>query len=380
MMSRYIGSSGEHTPKRPLREEMVQNKLVEQQNFEKGNAVAAGNKIAEYNRNPSKFSHEEKMTLYAGADKYGFSTYTGREKEEEIAKATKKQAAIAAAAGFIDEALLFGLVSDDWMAKKIGGDVKKTIRNAGYAGMGASFLIPGMGAISGLSKVAKGVKLADKAIDAVKVIDKANDLRKSVNAIDKTIDGMRTADAIIDIQRLSKKGQSTSKVIRDIVKASTKTGKKVLKTKPALAKQAIKLKKSEKILKEAFELTNKLTKTSSQVRSFEKTMGTADDIRKIAEAGQGKFNVAGTLFGSGQRFFKSPAKALAYPGVGIEDIARIFPQGSKRNITQMALRLGYPAARIYKNTQKNTSSKSAWEQYQDQKAWSAMGGGAVPTQ
>ena len=377
----------------PSKGNLEQAQLVKIANHEKQQKTTAANAVAKYNTKPSSFNDAEKQQIYEIADKFGYSTYTGRQKEQVAMDMTNAQKWLAGSAGFIDEALLFGLVPDKFIAEKLGGgnseEARKLIRNAGYGGAAASLFIPGLGAAGLLAKGAKGAKAATTSARLIKGVKAAT---KTVKALDTASDGIRILDKAYDIAKAGDKAADIAKATRKALKATdsskaiakaakalkaSKSGKLGAKATKTLATNKETLKTTQKALEEALSALNKVSSKRANLKALMKTTG---GPAKMAKAEQTR-NFIGTLLGPHSTLFQSSKQIAKMPGVGIPQMLSKMKPGIFQNSLQGMAKLGPLAFRgLNMNENRNDYKvKTAWEQYQEHKTAMLLGGMQVPT-
>ena len=214
--------------------QMVQRKqeqiAIDKLNQAKSLSADAAAAVAKYNRDPNSFSsRQDKLNLYETADKYGLSTYFGRQKDTSSNTITDWQKLAYGVGGFADEYLLFGLLPNEKMVKLFGHegseDALKAWRTGEWAGLAAGLVTPGLNVFKGVGAATKAARYATKAAKLMNIADDTADI---VRSVDKATDAYKAAKTGLKSSVKSKLiKEATEKALKE---ATEKAGKKLSKT------------------------------------------------------------------------------------------------------------------------------------------------------
>ena len=354
-------------------------KVLAAKNLQKKEKATAATAIAKYNDNPTDFNSAEKMRIYGIADKYNYSTYTGRQKEKKVEEVALWQKLGVGALGALDELVAFGFVPNEWYAGQ-NKELLKWARGGEWAGMGASFLLPGIGALKGLSaagKAVKGIKYADTAAAAISAGRKIKDAKSAAK--------IATEASELIAKRLAKEVAE---------RATKKAGKEIAE------------KSSKELVESAIQTIVKGNKTNKFIGSSKTAGELLDSVKDIVKQGkviQGQADAV-NAFTRGKQFIHQASKLGKFTPMGnvrnvmtpsyygmpkevakdyIPKILATLPEAQKIPFMKYLLKAFPHLASVDRKVltpayQKGTG-KSEWERYLEMKEASLLGGGNVPT-
>ena len=372
-------------------EQQQRAKVLAAKNLQKKEKATAATAIAKYNDDPTEFDSAEKMRIYGIADKYNYSTYTGRQKEEKAREVALWQKLGVGALGALDELVAFGFVPNEWYAGQ-NKELLKWARGGEWVGMGASFLIPGMGAVKGLKAASKAAKLG-KAYKAVKGIKYADTAAAAISAGKKI-------DSAYDTAKIARK--ASSEIAEELFE---QTGKKIA-SRAAKKVGTRAVKSSDDILEIALKSVSKGNKGNQILGSSKKAKNLLKSVEDVVK--QGSFIEDQTkimkTFTPGQKFIHQASKLGRFTPMGnirsvmtpsyygmpkeaattyltklMEKVPKSQAVPFLKYLIKAFPHLASAGRKVLTPAYKEGTGKSEWERYLEMKEASLLGGGNVPT-